>query len=165
MQMGELPLRGFARSEEGRGSKRGSFRCAGLLDGGMEEAAHGGASAARGCLMMGWRRLDKQESSLSDPAVRWMVSTSGMARSISFVAELLKVYIELNFPVGREDIRASQGLQRLAIILCLHVSFQQPEPKTLYLLSVPSPVIMTGNLTLLISELRCVCICCLTIVA
>ena len=54
--MGELPLRGAARSEEGRGSKRGSFRCAGLLDGGIEEAAHGGASAARGCSMGGWRR-------------------------------------------------------------------------------------------------------------
>ena len=37
---------------------------------------------------------------------------------MSFVAELLKVYIELDlFPVGREDIRVSQGLERLAIIL------------------------------------------------
>ena len=60
---------------------------------------------------------------------------------MSFVAELLKVYIELNFPVGREDIRVSQGLERLAIILCLHVSFQRLEPKTLYFLSGPSPVI------------------------
>ena len=91
-------------------------------------------------------------------------AAAGIARSMSFVAELLKVYIELNFPVGREDIRVSQGLERLAIILCLHVSFQRLEPKTLYLLSGPSPV-MTGNLTLLKSELRCVCICCLTIVA
>ena len=110
--------------------------------------------------------LDKQESSLSDPAVRWylLLAAAGIARSMSFVAELLKVYIELNFPVGREDIRVSQGLERLAIILCLHVSFQRLEPKTLYLLSGPSPV-MTGNLTLLKSELRCVCICCLTFVA
>ena len=81
-------------------------------------------------------------------------AAAGIARSMSFVAELLKVYIELNFPVGREDIRVSQGLERLAIILCLHVSFQRLEPKTLYLLSGPSPV-MTGNLTLLKSELRC----------
>ena len=68
LQMGELPLRGAARSEEGRGSNWGSFRCAGLLDGGngggstwgsfrcaglldggMEEAVNGGAPAARGC--------------------------------------------------------------------------------------------------------------------
>ena len=48
---------------------------------------------------------------------------------MSFVAELLKVRIELNFPVGREDIRVSQGLERLAIILCLHVSFQRLEQK------------------------------------
>ena len=68
--MGELPLRGAARSEEGRGSKRESFRCAGLLDGGMEEAAHGGASAARGCLMGGWRRLQTGELPLRG-AARW----------------------------------------------------------------------------------------------
>ena len=68
--MGELPLRGAARSEEGRGSKRGSFRCAGLLDGGVEEAAHGGASAARGCLMGGWRRLQMGELPLRG-AARW----------------------------------------------------------------------------------------------
>ena len=36
-------------------------------------------------------------------------AAADIARSISFVAELLKVYIKLNFPVGREDIRVSQG--------------------------------------------------------
>ena len=84
--MGELPLRGAARSEEGRGSNWesfrcaglldggngggstwGSFRCAGLLDGGMEEAANaqlkegegslGGAPAARSCPIEGGRSL------------------------------------------------------------------------------------------------------------
>ena len=62
--MGELPLRGAARSEEGQvgsnwgsfccaglldggnggGGTWGSFRCAGLLHGGMEEAAAFGVS-------------------------------------------------------------------------------------------------------------------------
>ena len=48
----------------------GSFRCAGLLDGGEEEALSGGASAAQGCSMEGKRRLFLGELPLRG-AVRW----------------------------------------------------------------------------------------------
>ena len=34
-----------------------SFRCARLLDSGLEEVVFGEASAARGCTIGGWRRL------------------------------------------------------------------------------------------------------------
>ena len=68
--LGELPLRGAARWRGGGGSFRGSFRCAGLLDGEEEEALFGGASAARGCSMEGRRRLFPGELPLRG-AARW----------------------------------------------------------------------------------------------
>ena len=66
--MGELPLRGAARWGDGRGCKWGSSRCAGLLDGGMDEAAIGGAPAARGCSMGGWTRQQLGELPLRGAA-------------------------------------------------------------------------------------------------
>ena len=67
--MGELPLRGAALYEEGRGSNWGSSRYAGLLDLRRDEAAHGGAPATRGCLMGGWRRLQMGELPLRGAAL------------------------------------------------------------------------------------------------
>ena len=56
--LGELPLRGAAGIQRRGGCSWGSSRCAGLLDRRKEEAALGGAPAARGCpLEQGGRRL------------------------------------------------------------------------------------------------------------
>ena len=55
MLLGELPLRGAAGSEKGKGCSWGSCRCAGLLDLRKEEDASGGSPAARGC----WNREGK----------------------------------------------------------------------------------------------------------
>ena len=55
--LGELPLRGAARLEKCRGCFWGSSRCAGLLDYRQEEAAFGGAPAARGCSLGVRKRL------------------------------------------------------------------------------------------------------------
>ena len=56
--LGELPLRGAAGLQTGGCCSWGSSRCAGLLDRRKEEAALGGAPAARGCpLEQGGRRL------------------------------------------------------------------------------------------------------------
>ena len=58
--MGELPLRGASRWRGGGGGEGcywGSSRCVGLLDRGREEAASGGAPAARGYSMDGEKRL------------------------------------------------------------------------------------------------------------
>ena len=54
---GELPLRGAARLEKCSGCFWGSSRCAGLLAWSKEEAAFGGAPAARGCWITDRRRL------------------------------------------------------------------------------------------------------------
>ena len=67
--MGELPLRGAALYEEGRGSNWGSSRYAGLLDLRRDEAANGGARAARGCSMGGWRRQHMGELPLRGAAL------------------------------------------------------------------------------------------------
>ena len=67
---GGLPLRGAARWREGGGCFGGSSRCAGLLDRGREEAALGGAPAARGCSMERGRRLIWGELPLRG-AARW----------------------------------------------------------------------------------------------
>ena len=56
--LGELPLRGAAGIQRRGGCSWGSSRCAGLLDRRKEEAALGGAPAARGCpLEQGGKRL------------------------------------------------------------------------------------------------------------
>ena len=47
--LGDLPLRGAAGLEKGRGTIWGIFRCAGLLDWRKEDDASGGSPAARGC--------------------------------------------------------------------------------------------------------------------
>ena len=58
LRLGELPLRGAVRWREKGGCFWGSSRCAGLFYGGGEEAASGGAPAARGyCSIEGERRL------------------------------------------------------------------------------------------------------------
>ena len=67
---GELPLRGAVRWREGGGCFGGSSRCAGLLDREREEAALGGAPAARGCLIEGGRRMLWGELPLGG-AARW----------------------------------------------------------------------------------------------
>ena len=68
--LGELALRGAVRWRGKEGCVWGSSRCAGLFDGGEEEAAIGGAPAARGCSMEGERRLLLGELPLRG-AVRW----------------------------------------------------------------------------------------------
>ena len=70
LRLGELPLRGAVRWRGGGGCYWGSSRCAGLFDRGGEEAASGGAPAARGCSMEGERRLLLGELPLRG-AVRW----------------------------------------------------------------------------------------------
>ena len=57
MPLGELPLRGAARSKEGRSCFWGSSSFAGLLDRRKEEPVSGGAPAARGCSIEGRRSL------------------------------------------------------------------------------------------------------------
>ena len=51
--LGELPLRGAARLRGEGGCFWGTSRCAGLLDGGGEEATFGGPPAAQGCSIEG----------------------------------------------------------------------------------------------------------------
>ena len=55
--LGKLPMRGAARWREGGGSFWGSSRCAGLLDGGRDDALSGEAPDARGCSMEGGMML------------------------------------------------------------------------------------------------------------
>ena len=55
--LGELPLRGAAGLQKGGGCFWGSSRCAGLLAWSKEEAAFGGAPAARGCWIGEMQRL------------------------------------------------------------------------------------------------------------
>ena len=55
--LGELPLRGAAELEKGIGCFWEVSRCAGLLDWRKEEAAFGGAPAARGCWITDRRTL------------------------------------------------------------------------------------------------------------
>ena len=62
--LGELQLRGAVRWRGGGGCFWGSSRCAGLFDRAGEEAASGGALAARGCSIEGERRLLLGELSL-----------------------------------------------------------------------------------------------------
>ena len=55
--LGDLPLRGAAGMEKGRGTIWGIFRCAGLLDWRKEDDDSGGSSAARGCCVERRQRL------------------------------------------------------------------------------------------------------------
>ena len=55
--LGDLPLRGAAGLEKGRGTIWGIFRCAGLLDWRKEDDASGGSPAARGCCVERRQRL------------------------------------------------------------------------------------------------------------
>ena len=80
--LGELPLRGATRWREGGGCFWGSSRCAGLLDGGREEAVSRGAPAARGCSMEGGRKLFLGELPLRG-AARWR---EGRAQELSWGA-------------------------------------------------------------------------------
>ena len=66
--LGELSLRGAARLEKCSGCFWGSSRCAGLLAWSKEEAALGGAPAARGCSIGEMQRLLQGELPLRGAA-------------------------------------------------------------------------------------------------